>query len=98
MSIKELDNDMEINDKRNGESLPDISGSISTQRKSIDIQLPLQVAQEKDEFGEANDEIDIDLTDPEVDRAATKIQAGFKGMKARKEVSEIFPQKTYQKF
>ena len=35
------------------------------------------------------DPIDIDLTDPEVAHAATKIQAGFKGMKARKEVSEM---------
>lgn len=35
------------------------------------------------------DEIDIDLEDPEVAEAATKIQAGYKGMKARKEVNEI---------
>merc|ERR1712079_224104 len=33
--------------------------------------------------------IDIDLNDPDVENAATKIQAGFKGMKARKEVSAI---------
>ena len=35
------------------------------------------------------DEIDIDLTDPDVEAAATKIQAGFKGHKARKEVSQM---------
>lgn len=34
------------------------------------------------------EEIDIDLTDPEVEKAATKIQAGFKGMKARQQVRE----------
>ena len=38
---------------------------------------------------EADEEVDIDLTDPEVAAAATKIQAGFKGFKARKEVEEL---------
>merc|ERR1712025_1224231 len=33
------------------------------------------------------EEIDIDLNDPDVEKAATKIQAGFKGMKTRKEIS-----------
>merc|ERR1711953_1440818 len=38
---------------------------------------------------EANEEaIDIDLNDPEVEAAATKIQAGFKGHRARKELKE----------
>ena len=47
----------------------------------------------QDEIGEnevkTEDEIDIDLNDPDVEQAASKIQAGFKGMKARKEVSAM---------
>ncbi|KAH3826144.1 hypothetical protein DPMN_128039 [Dreissena polymorpha] len=38
--------------------------------------------------GEKPDEVDIDLNDPEVQMAATKIQAGFKGFKTRKELKE----------
>ena len=37
---------------------------------------------------EEEEEIDIDLTDPEVEKAAVKIQAGFKGFKARQEVKD----------
>jgi creatine kinase len=36
-----------------------------------------------------DEEIDIDLDDPEVEAAATKIQAGFKGMQARREVKAL---------
>lgn len=32
--------------------------------------------------------MDIDLTDPDVEKAAVKIQAGFKGFKARQEIKE----------
>ena len=37
---------------------------------------------------EEEEEVDIDLTDPDVENAAIKIQAGFKGYKTRKEVQE----------
>merc|ERR1712204_96600 len=36
--------------------------------------------------GQGDEEIDIDLDDPETEMAATKIQAGYKGMKTRKEM------------
>ena len=36
---------------------------------------------------EPKEEIDIDLNDPEVNAAAVKIQAGFKGFKIRKELA-----------
>lgn len=35
------------------------------------------------------EEIDIDLNDPEVEQATRKIQAGFQGMKARKKVQQM---------
>ena len=38
-----------------------------------------------------NEEVDIDLDDPDVEAAATKIQAGFKGHRARKEIREKRP-------
>ena len=37
------------------------------------------------------DEIDINLNDPEVEMAAIKIQAGFKGMKTRQELKSRNP-------
>ena len=42
----------------------------------------------KEEPKTEGEEIDIDLNDPEVSKAATKIQAGFKGFKTRQELSK----------
>ena len=47
----------------------------------------LQESQNKTEGPEI--EIDIDLDDPEVAMAATKIQAGYKGLVAREEFKDL---------
>merc|ERR1711879_179071 len=50
--------------------------------------------EEDEKTEERNDEeIDIDLDDPEVNEAATKIQASFKGKKARDEVKKMKEEK-----
>lgn len=46
-----------------------------------------QMAKEEKK-GEEQEEVDIDLNDPDVEQAALKIQAGFKGYQARKEVKD----------
>ncbi|XP_067676888.1 triadin-like isoform X1 [Haliotis asinina] len=50
----------------------------------------------KDVKTEEEEEVDIDLNDPDVEKAAIKIQAGFKGFKARKEVQEVKPKDSEQ--
>nr|KAG5705360.1 hypothetical protein BaRGS_011132 [Batillaria attramentaria] len=46
-------------------------------------------AKEAKQGPEQDEEIDIDLNDPDVEKAAVKIQATFKGFKSRKEVDQI---------
>lgn len=45
--------------------------------------------QETVEEKKEDEEVDIDLKDPEVEKAALKIQAGFKGMQARQEIKAM---------
>nr|XP_022325725.1 abnormal spindle-like microcephaly-associated protein homolog isoform X5 [Crassostrea virginica] len=45
---------------------------------------------------EEEEEVDIDLNDPEVEQAALKIQAGFKGFQARKEIKDKMEQEGKQ--
>ena len=45
--------------------------------------------EEKQEEKKDDEEVDIDLNDPDVEKAALKIQAGFKGMQARQEIKAI---------
>ena len=53
--------------------------------RPVSVEKQESVAPTPDEVKD-DDEIDIDLGDPDVEKAATKIQAGFKGHRARKEV------------
>ena len=47
--------------------------------------MPVQLSDTKHKAHE-EEEIDIDLNDPEVEKAVNKIQAGFRDFKARKQV------------
>lgn len=50
---------------------------------------PKGADQSKSQESKGNDEeVDIDLNDPEVANAATKIQAGFRGHKTRQELKD----------
>merc|ERR1712037_838655 len=52
----------------------------------VDIEKKMENEEDKSKKEEDAEIIDIDLTDPDVEAAATKIQAGFKGHKTRKEM------------
>ena len=54
--------------------------------------MPAQESIDMDE----GDEIDIDLNDPDVEKAATKIQAGYKGMKSRAETRQLKKEKAQE--
>merc|ERR1719266_2935976 len=80
--VKELQGE-----KKEGEVEVKVKEEIETEDKK---EQEINNEEKKEDIEEQKgEEIDIDLTDPEVEAAATKIQAGFKGHKARKEVSQM---------
>lgn len=51
---------------------------------------PEEVVEQPEEVVEQPEEVvDIDLTDPDVEKAAVKIQAGFKSLKAKKDLLKV---------
>ena len=48
--------------------------------------MPVQLSDTQHKAPKEEEEVDIDLNDPEVEKAANKIQAGFRDFKARKQV------------
>ena len=77
-------------------------------RKAIEIQMP--VGEEEEDLyeddvesgdiiepnTEEKDIADIDLEDPELAFAATKIQAGYRGMKTRKDTRQLKKERAHQ--
>ena len=95
--IENIDKNLENNDtvKENYDKVIENDKVIANDNKVLEND---KVVYDKERKLEADDEknstgIDIDLNDPDVEHAATKIQAGFKGMKARKKVGEIKEEK-----
>ena len=55
-------------------------------RKELQTKKQEATKTDKKPDGKTEEEVDIDLTDPDVEAAAVKIQAGFKGFKTRQEL------------
>ena len=70
----------DVKSKRTAEKKA-VSGSEDTSEEESESQ--------DDEESSASESVDIDLEDPDVAAATTKIQAGYRGMRARKEVAAV---------
>ena len=57
-----------------------------TMHKTEIVSIHVQSSATKDKVEAEEEEVDIDLNDPEVEKAANKIQAGFRGFQARKQL------------
>merc|ERR1711910_215363 len=53
-----------------------------------DVSTAPPVEENKDKIEAAEEEVDIDLEDPEVQAATAKIQAGYKGMRTRRDMKD----------
>ena len=71
----------------------DKEGGVEDESSTTDVKTPEIADSENVEVKQEEEEIDIDLEDPEVADAALKIQAGFKGHQARKEVKKLKEEK-----
>lgn len=83
----------ELRESKSQESVAEKASEKPEDEKKADIQESANVAAEKP--AENADGVDINLSDPEVQDAALKIQASFRGYKAREEVKTLKSQPSH---
>ncbi|XP_064618205.1 abnormal spindle-like microcephaly-associated protein homolog isoform X1 [Liolophura sinensis] len=90
---KEAEIDIDLNDPEVAQAATKIQASFRGHKVRQEIKQKQVVGENsegevKTEGDDKEEEIDIDLNDPEVEEAATKIQASFRGHKARQEIKQ----------
>ncbi|XP_070535071.1 twitchin-like [Ptychodera flava] len=79
-----------MKEQKESSTTEETSSHVVRQRRSRTVKTET-VEEVKEVKKDEEEEVDIDLDDPDVEKAAVKIQAGFKGMMARKQVKEEKP-------